>query len=292
MLEYFMALRASAKIGIYVMLFIIITFLYWVVLPPNFLVPALYVIPLFLVAIGTPWKKGWVVIPLTVLLGIIRDQYFLSFPTKVLIHKYVVVNIALIVMFVIGSKLKTAYDKLNAAKQELELMYNKEKQLANMDYLTGIGNHRFFQQNLVREVKWAQEGHYQLSLIIFDLDNFKRFNDDFGHQAGDMLLNNVGTTIKSCIRETDIACRYGGEEFVVILPKASGMEAREVAERIRKAVEAARLFVGEGNPEGCGVTISGGVATFPEEAENGVELIRMADEKLYSVKRGNKNQVA
>lgn len=292
MLEYFMALRASAKLGIYLMMFIVITFLYWLVLPPDFLVPALYVIPLFLVAIGTPWKKGWVVIPLTILFGIIRDQYFLRSPGMVLIQKYVVVNIALIVMFAIGSKLKIAYDKLNAAKQELEMLYNKEKQLANVDYLTGIGNHRFFQQNLTREVKLAQEGHCQLSLIIFDLDNFKKFNDEFGHQAGDMILNHVGATIKNSIRETDIACRYGGEEFVVILPKATGTEAREVAERIRKAVESSKFVISEANSDGCGVTISGGVATFPDEAQTGVELIKMADEKLYSVKRGNKNQVA
>lgn len=152
------------------------------------------------------------------------------------------------------------------------------RELAARDGLTGLFNHRFFQTKLRALVK--DKRSCNISLIMIDLDDFKKVNDMYGHQAGDEMLRKVANTLLASIRGTDIAARYGGEEFVLILP-GTGLEgALEVAERIRKNVKTQ-----------CTITISLGVSSFPKYATTAEELICGADKALYKAKQMSKDRV-
>jgi len=202
-----------------------------------------------------------------------------------------VVVLVFTILFIIGAQLKNAFDELCETKEELELRYKTEKELANSDYLTELGNHRFFQQCLNAHMEFAQKENRSLGLIIFDIDNFKNYNDSHGHQAGDLLLKDMAGVIKKNIREGDVACRYGGEEFVIIMPGASSKVIRERGEKIRLAIEHTSFPGGHVQPGGK-ITVSGGCASYPEEADSMTDLIKVADEKLYQVKGKAKNEVA
>ena len=129
------------------------------------------------------------------------------------------------------------------------------------DGLTGLYNHRYVHERLAEELVRASREDTELSLLFCDLDNFKEYNDRFGHSAGDRALRAVARIIERCVRSVDLICRYGGEEFVVVLPEIGGRGALEVAERIRAAVESA-----EGLSEGRALTVSIGVAMYPTDA--------------------------
>lgn len=287
----YMHLRTSTKLLIIIFLYCFMTFLYWFVLPQDIITPALYVIPLFLVSIGLPWRKSWFLVPFSAFLGILKDVNVGEMTQKALIQKNIIVLTVLTILFSIGAQLKKAYDELKITQEELQVLYHKANELVNIDYLTSLGNHRFFQQSLQREIEFAQTYHYSLGIIMLDIDNFKIYNDNNGHQAGDMLLNRISEIIKQNIRKQDIPCRYGGEEFVIIMPGALKQGAQEIGERIRKAIEECD-FKGRKKQPGGKVTISGGVACFPDDATTGAKLLKAADDKLYTVKRKNKNSVA
>ncbi len=161
--------------------------------------------------------------------------------------------------------------------------------LMYIDQLTGLHNYGYFIERLKEERERADREDCDLSLIMLDLDYFKSFNDRFGHQRGNELLEKVGKIIQQNIRSGDIVCRYGGEEFAVILPGTSTKKAFEVAERIRKAVESETFFGNRAYPR-IRKTISAGVATYPEHAKDEYELIDVADRALYFAKDKGRNR--
>lgn len=157
------------------------------------------------------------------------------------------------------------------------------------DGMTKLFIHRYFQARLDDELKRARRYKTNLSLIMFDIDHFKNFNDTYGHQQGDIVIAGVARILRQTIREqVDIASRYGGEEFAVIMPETSLEGAKTLAERIRRNIEI-HEFPGQEKP--LHVTVSLGISTFPEDAVEKNVLIKLADEALYAAKEAGRNNV-
>jgi diguanylate cyclase (GGDEF)-like protein len=155
------------------------------------------------------------------------------------------------------------------------------------DYLTGIYNHRYLHERLHEEMERAREAAMPLSLLFLDIDQFKEFNDTYGHSLGDTALRAVAAAIDGAIRRVDLAARYGGEEFVVVLVDTDGAGALEAAERVRAAIAGTEIAAGVHR-----ISVSVGVATFPEDAEFKEELIDKADWAMYMAKRSGRNRVS
>ncbi len=169
-------------------------------------------------------------------------------------------------------------------------LYERTKRLSITDGLTKLYNHRFFQDALKREFSRCQRHQNPLSLALLDIDHFKRFNDTYGHQQGDVVLQDLARTLKGQVRSLDVVARYGGEEFAVIMPDATPEVALRVAERLRAAVEN-RPVEGPNGP--LRVTISLGVASVPHgEIAAPAGLIAAADRALYRAKERGRNRVA
>jgi len=181
-------------------------------------------------------------------------------------------------------KLFSTFANYSAQAIENTMLYKSKERLSITDGLTGLYNHRHFQEQLEVEVKRAQRYDLALSLIMIDLDHFKEFNDTYGHLEGDSLLRKIAQILKSSLRETDLVARYGGEEFAVILPETDKEGASIAAERVRKTVS--EQTFGE---VGAKMTISLGVASYPDDACLRADLIRQADEALYRAKREGRN---
>jgi diguanylate cyclase (GGDEF)-like protein len=169
-------------------------------------------------------------------------------------------------------------------------LYTLHQRQATTDGLTGLYNHRYFQERLALELEKARRAGQSLSLALTDIDFFKKFNDTFGHQQGDIVLKQVAEMLCAKVRSgRDIVCRYGGEEFVVIMPDCDVVEARQVMDALR-AHSAAHLIGGTG-PEARPITLSIGLCTYPQGASEQRELIHRADEALYKAKRDGRNRV-
>jgi len=169
------------------------------------------------------------------------------------------------------------------------LTYDRLQRLAALDPLTSVYNRRFGMARLHEEFSRAVRATAPLGVMMFDIDHFKKVNDTYGHLAGDRVLIQVAKTARTAIREGDILMRYGGEEFLVILPAASKENARAVGEKLRRMVE--ETSVADGDQE-IRVTISIGVTSFPELAVAGEQdLVKRADESLYSAKESGRNRV-
>jgi diguanylate cyclase (GGDEF)-like protein len=169
-------------------------------------------------------------------------------------------------------------------------LFSQVQEMANSDGLTKLYNKRFFMTRLSEEILKAEKGHYPVSLFIFDLDNFKHYNDTQGHQAGDEVLKITGQLLRETVRPDDVPARYGGEEFVVILPQTPKDGAMIAAERFRERVAAHPYPHRESQPLKV-VSLSGGVATFPDDGRNGTDLIQAADAALYRAKKAGRNQL-
>ena len=169
------------------------------------------------------------------------------------------------------------------------MLCEKLSSLAITDALTGIFNHRYFQEELNIEILRAQRYKHSLSLIIFDIDGFKTYNDRYGHLEGDRVLKHVAGEIRKSVRQVDIICRYGGDEFVVILPSTHAKGAKFVAEKVRNSVATLDLLNVE-NHKVIRMTLSGGVAEF-KEGMNKEDLINLADRALYKAKSEGKNKI-
>lgn len=167
--------------------------------------------------------------------------------------------------------------------------FEQQYRLATTDGLTELYNHRYFQEQMRMQVEQSKRYNNNFSLIIIDIDFFKKFNDTFGHQSGDAVLRQVAQTLKRNVRATDIVCRYGGEEMSIILPNTSKEEAQSTAEKICHRV-ADRKFKLAGDKE-TNVTISLGVATFPNDGDTASKIIDAADKRLYNAKHNGRNQV-
>lgn len=169
--------------------------------------------------------------------------------------------------------------------KDFELQYK----LATTDGLTGLYNHRYFQEQMTNTLEHSKRYETEFSLIIIDIDYFKKFNDSFGHQCGDRVLRLVAQTLKRNVRATDIVCRYGGEEMSIILPNIGYQDAIFTAEKLCKTI--AEQNIHTNNDKTAKVTISLGVATYPKDAQTTQDLIKIADDRLYKAKENGRNQV-
>lgn len=158
-----------------------------------------------------------------------------------------------------------------------------------LDRLTALHNYGYFAERLEEERKRADRFGSRVAMMMIDVDLFKPFNDKFGHASGNLLLKKVAGLIEECVRDVDIVCRYGGEEFAVILPNTD-LEAMAVAERIREAVEGAG-FEGDKEDPVIKKTVSIGVAVYPNSCDNELELIDCADKALDRAKETGRNKV-
>ena len=161
--------------------------------------------------------------------------------------------------------------------------------LATTDGLTGLYNHRYMQEQIAKNIASSRRYNTKFSLLLLDIDFFKKFNDTYGHQAGDAVLRYVSELLKKSIRSTDIAARYGGEELVIILTNTDKEEAYITAEKICKKIAAKKMRISE--KQEVSVTVSIGVTTYPENGSNSEELIEYADKGLYYAKEHGRNQV-
>ena len=167
-------------------------------------------------------------------------------------------------------------------------LYEKTVDRAHSDYLTNLWNHGYFQFLWQTETEKARATQTPLSLIMVDIDDFKVYNDSLGHQAGDRILKELAQILKNQSRKIDSVCRYGGEEFTIILPKTDKKEAFMIAERLRMDIEK-YSFLNEEILPNKKLTVSLGIATFPEDGSQPAELITHSDKLLYQAKNKGKN---
>lgn len=173
--------------------------------------------------------------------------------------------------------------------KELQEANARLERLAVTDGLTGVFNHRRFQEQLQAELIRSERHKRPMGVLMVDVDFFKKVNDAMGHPAGDELLRRLAEVLGADLRQTDLIARYGGEEFAVILPETTKSEAMQVAERMRMAVEA-RINAGP-TVFPMKVTVSIGVATFPEDGKSGEQVLTAADQAMYVAKRQGRNRV-
>lgn len=164
-------------------------------------------------------------------------------------------------------------------------IYEKTRQETETDELTGLFNYRYFRRAIDLEVCRSQRYHAPLSLVLFDADNFKFYNDANGHLAGNKALKKLAGIIRRSVREVDVVARFGGEEFAVLLPRCGLREAQGRAESLRQEIEALR-------PAGHAITVSIGLASTASDPDLGLtELLTLADRALYAAKAHGRNQV-
>jgi diguanylate cyclase (GGDEF)-like protein len=168
-------------------------------------------------------------------------------------------------------------------------LYEKTVRGAHTDYLTELWNHGYFQSILQLELEKAKATAGFLSLIMLDIDDFKIYNDRLGHQAGDNLLKELAGLLKAQSRKMDYVCRYGGEEFTVILPSTERQEAYQIAERLRTDIEK-HAFLNEEILPQKKLTVSLGIGCFPQDGATTSQLITASDKRLYEAKNIGKNK--
>ncbi|MEZ4484111.1 MAG: diguanylate cyclase [Syntrophotaleaceae bacterium] len=192
---------------------------------------------------------------------------------------------AILLSFALADRIKL---KLRQEREQLSHSERRHKELALTDSLTGLYNRRYFTAQTDLEIESADRLGQKLTLMMLDVDNFKSFNDRYGHQEGDRVLACLGKIMLACVREKDVPCRYGGEEFAIILPGGQNSTAVEIYERINKELLANRF--GADSQKAGRITMSIGVAEHlpGEPAEN---LVRRADQALYEAKARGRNQI-
>jgi len=205
--------------------------------------------------------------------GILFQKYFIWIG---LVNEIITVALTIIIMYIYKYLLKS---------RDFDYTYK----LATTDGLTALYNHRYFQDSLADLIKKSEKQALPFSLLIVDIDFFKKFNDTYGHQAGDEVLRKTADLLKKSVKSMDVVARYGGEEMVIILKKTGKKEAVIAAERICRTVAAKTYVLGEGVE--TNVTISLGVATYPEDGISPQELIEFADKGLYHAKQSGRNRV-
>jgi diguanylate cyclase (GGDEF)-like protein/PAS domain S-box-containing protein len=181
----------------------------------------------------------------------------------------------------------TVSEAIKLSLSNLKLREELREQ-ATHDALTGLFNRRYLEESLSRELHRAQRRKAPLCVVMLDLDHFKRFNDTFGHGAGDALLREFGWVLREHLRKSDISCRYGGEEFVLILPDSSLADTRQRVEQIRALVKELQIRHGEQLLDT--MTVSAGIAGAWEHGSTASELLRAADEALYAAKQAGRDR--
>ena len=167
--------------------------------------------------------------------------------------------------------------------------FENQYRLATIDGLTELYNHRYFQEQMLQQITNSKRYNTEFSMIIIDIDFFKKFNDVYGHQSGDAVLKQVAAKLKKNVRSCDIVCRYGGEEMTIILPNTNYEDAHTTAQKICDLI-AEKPFKLVNNQE-SNVTISLGVSTYPQDGSTPSEIIENADKRLYVAKENGRNQV-
>ena len=185
-------------------------------------------------------------------------------------------------------ELRQSQQALQQRLTEIENLQGQLSEQANRDSLTGLYNRRFLDASLERELAGAARTNQALSLLLLDIDHFKVINDGFGHSAGDEVLRQTGQLLLSLSRKSDLCCRYGGEEFLLLMPQTSLAQAQACAEKIRTAMQTLRVQYGAHD---ISATVSIGLASFPGAASSADALIDGADHALYAAKRGGRNRV-
>lgn len=186
-------------------------------------------------------------------------------------------------------RIKRLQDELDQKNRELELVNKRLRKLSITDGLTELFNHRHIHELLHEEFERTKRSGEPMAVAMMDLDRFKQVNDTYGHPTGDVILFETAEILRHTVREIDMVGRYGGEEFVAILPGADEEDANRFAERVREAV-AKHVYQDEANE--VRMTLSGGVASFPSTGLDHPDLlIKRADEALYAAKQGGRNQI-
>ena len=183
---------------------------------------------------------------------------------------------------------KQANDRLESQLAEIQLLQAELQERTLRDPLTGLYNRRYLQETLPREFARLERIGHPLGVIIMDVDHLKTVNDSYGHDAGDIVLQAIGKLLLANIRIEDIACRHGGDEFVVVMPDASLQVCQERAELIRVLFEAMETTY---HSKEIRATVSMGVAAFPLHGSNREEILTCADRALYKAKQAGRNQV-
>ena len=182
-----------------------------------------------------------------------------------------------------------ANERLQAQLAEIESLHAQLREQAIRDSLTGLFNRRYLDEALEREAHRAERHQHPLSLLMIEVDSFKKFNDTFGHETGDVILRKVAELIQANTRAGDIACRYGGDEFTLILPETMLEAAKQCAERLREdAMHLHLLYSGKALGD---LTLSIGMAVFPKHGVTGALALQAADEAMYRAKQAGKNRV-
>jgi diguanylate cyclase (GGDEF)-like protein len=185
-------------------------------------------------------------------------------------------------------RLRAMTDRIGPALANLKLR-DALRELALRDGLTGLYNRRYLEDALNRELHRAERSGKPVSVVMIDIDHFKPFNDKYGHDAGDFVLNALARAITKSIRPSDIACRYGGEELAIVLPEANLDCARERVEQIRLAIRDTNLtHLGQALPA---PTASFGIAVYPTNGTKSTDLLKAADQALYRAKQEGRDRV-
>ncbi|MFI5304002.1 MAG: diguanylate cyclase [Nitrospiria bacterium] len=184
----------------------------------------------------------------------------------------------------------SGYASMAIERSEFYHRSEEFRQISITDPLSGLLNRRYFQERLAEEMERSKRHKLPLSLIVMDIDNFKNFNDLNGHLAGDEAIRLVGLSLRNNIRTIDVAARYGGEEFTVILPQTTKTDATQIAQRVCAEIEKNAIIPDDRN-RNTGITVSIGLATFPDDTESLEDLFRHADKALYTAKATGKNRV-
>jgi diguanylate cyclase (GGDEF)-like protein len=197
------------------------------------------------------------------------------------------VAVAIALAALIALRQYLAQGEMIRLQGELRDAHEEMAKLASEDPLTGMANRRSFDEILEQELERANRYGRALSILFIDVDRFKAVNDDYGHTAGDNALKEFGSVMRDCLRSVDYSSRWGGEEFVVLLPETGSVEALRAAERIRASVEGHEFsFGGE-----RGLTCSIGASSWPDDARDARGLLRLADDAVYDAKREGRNRV-
>jgi diguanylate cyclase (GGDEF)-like protein len=183
-----------------------------------------------------------------------------------------------------------AITRISCKVKKFDELRKKEFKLARTDKLTGLANRHYLDQKVTEEAEYASNFSTVLNVLIFDLDNFKGFNDTYGHVSGDKLLRLFSDIIRQCVRKSDIPIRYGGEEFMILIRDMDIIIAKSVGDRIRRQLEKQNIHLGQ-QFENQKVTVSCGIAQFPTHSKNVRDVIEMADKALYHAKEIGKNIV-
>jgi diguanylate cyclase (GGDEF)-like protein len=226
-----------------------------------------------------------------------RTRSFISYPITMRDRKIGVLNLAdkpgdekfdyvdLSLLQILGPQIAVALER--AEWQERATQFQL---MSITDPLTGLLNRRYLEERLTDELNRSGRYKYSMSCLMIDIDDFKNYNDRNGHQAGDLALKITAHTLKAALRSADVACRYGGEEFCILLPQTSLMEAGVIAERMRQLVAEKEYPFGKSQPFGS-VTISIGISTFAKYIDTAEKIIAAADRALYTAKAQGKNRI-